>query len=104
MLPCDYTATDGTIVRFDLESAVGVVRGFSGVKRSWTATIVFIPSTAAFVELRSAPQDIRGNSEGEAQEMSSNYLQSNFGLSELQLASIKQRPKDWRIVDLLKRA
>ena len=104
MLPCDYVATDGTIVRFDLKSATGVVRGSSGIKRSWTATVVFVPATAAFVELRSSPQDIRGNSEGEAQEVSPTYLQSTFGLNELQLASIKQRPTDWRIIDLLSRA
>jgi len=99
MMPCKYKATDGSITTFDLDAVTDVIAGFSGIRRTWSATIVFVPATGAFVELRSSPQDIRGNSQSEAEEVSSIYLQEAFELSEIQQSSVKIKPNDWRFID-----
>ncbi|UJJ60172.1 hypothetical protein [Rhodanobacter denitrificans] len=99
MMPCDYTAADGSIVAFDLDAVTDVVASYSGVRRSWTATIVYVPATSAFVELRSSPQDIRGNSHEESVEVSAHYLQEFFGLTQAQQNAIKAKPGAWRFVD-----
>jgi hypothetical protein len=99
MMPCNYTAADGSNVVFDLDAVTDVIAAYSGVRRSWTATIVFIPATGTFVELRSSPQDIRGNSQEESVEVSGSYLQDTFGLTKAQQSAIKSQPYAWRFID-----
>ena len=99
MMPCDYIAADGTTVTFDLDAVTDVIASYSGVRRSWTATIVYVPATGTFVELRSSPQDIRGNSHEESVEVSASYLQESFGLTEAQQNAIKSKPHAWRFID-----
>ena len=58
MMPCTYLAKNGSTVEFDLDAVFDVVAGYSVRRADWTATVIFVPSSGAFVELRSSAQDI----------------------------------------------
>ncbi|MDX1253562.1 MAG: hypothetical protein IDH49_15180 [Gammaproteobacteria bacterium] len=99
MMPCDYRSKSGGIKKFDLDAVFELVGGFSQVRKGWTALIIFVPSTGAFVELRSSPQDYRGNSEEEAEEIDEVYIQESFGLSQSQVQTFKANPQSWQFID-----
>ncbi|BAV32765.1 hypothetical protein SCL_0443 [Sulfuricaulis limicola] len=99
MMPCDYRSKCGDIKKFDLDAVFDLVGGFSRVRDGWSALIIFVPSTSAFVELRSSPQDYRGNSEEEAEEVDESYVQESFGLSQTQLTAFKASPRTWQFID-----
>jgi hypothetical protein len=99
MMPCDYTSKSGQVIGFDLDAVFDLVGGSSKLRSGWSSLVVFVPSTNAFVELRSSPQDYRGNSADEAEEIDEKYIQNTFGLSEQQLASFKSNPNKWQFLD-----
>jgi hypothetical protein len=101
MMHFDYVTSDGSVIASDLDAVIAVLRSpQSGVRRAWTAMIVFVPATGAFVELRSSPPNVRGDSQSEAEEVSTSYLQDTFGLTSAQQSAIKANPGAWRMVDL----
>ncbi len=103
MMPCTYLAKNGSTVEFDLDAVFDVVAGYSIRRADWTATVIFVPSTGAFVELRSSAQDYRGNSEDEAEEVDDGYIKSNFAFSEFDIARFKAAPREWQFLDRRRR-
>lgn len=71
---------DGTTAEFDLDKVTNVLSGYSKEKPDWTCSVVFDPRAKRFIELRSSPQDYRGNSRGEVVELSEDDL-SAYGIS-----------------------
>jgi len=104
MVPCDYIAENGRKVLFDLDAVTDVALGFSKKRQGWTATLIFVPETSAFVELRSSPQDIRGNSKEEADEVSATYISETFAICLEDLIRIKYDPSKWKLIDRRKGA
>lgn len=94
-MPGTYQSKDGSEKSFDLDTVIDVVRGYSGQQPGWTALIVFLPKEEVFVELRSSPPDIRGNSRGEEEEVSEEYLLKNFQLSTTDINQFRAKPKKW---------
>ena len=99
MMPSSYLSKTGVTIKFDLDAVFDVVKGQSAIKENWNALIIFVPSTNSFVELRDSPQDYRGNSASEAEEVDPIYIKNTFFLSELQLAAFKANPKKWQFID-----
>ncbi len=99
MMPCKFTAIDGSVRELDLDAVFDVVLGYSGRRAKWTATIVYDQNRKAFIELRSAPPDYRGNSAEEAEEISDQYLLEVFQLNKEQLQSLRNAPGKWRLID-----
>src|SRR4051794_15952736 len=97
MMPCKFTTKSGTAASLDLDAVFDVVEGPSGRHPNWTALIIYEPTSNVLVELRDAPQDVRGNSASEAEEVDDAYVQNHFGLSEHELASLRAHPKRWRM-------
>lgn len=98
-MPCEYISKSGAVKKFDLDSVFDLVGGYSNHRAGWSALIIFLPDTNAFVELRSSPQDYRGNSADEAQEIDENYIKNTFGLTGNQIESFKAKPKSWQFID-----
>jgi hypothetical protein len=99
MMPSDYVAHDGSRTEFDLDAVVDVIGAYSKRREGWTALLIYVPATRAFVELRSSPQDVRGNSADEAEEVDTQYIGEAFGLVPSQLDSIIAKPKAWRFIE-----
>jgi hypothetical protein len=99
MIPCDYTSENGRKVTFDLDAVIDVAIGYSKKRHGWTATLIYIPESTAFVELRSSPQDIRGISKEEAEEVSSSYISETFAIDNEGLNRVKSDPGSWQLID-----
>lgn len=99
MIPCNYISRSGEIKEFDLDAVFDLVGGNSKLHSGWSALIIFVPSTNAFVELRSSPQDYRGNSDDEAEEVDEAYIQNTFGLTVQQIGTFRSGPKKWQFID-----
>jgi hypothetical protein len=99
MIPCDYTSENGRKVTFDLDAVIDVAIGYSKKRQGWTATLIYIPESSAFVELRSAPQDIRGNSKEEAEEVSFAYIGETFAIDNEGLNRVKSDPGNWQLIN-----
>lgn len=100
MMPCSYVSLSKAQRTLDLDSVTDVVLGYSGRRSGWTATLVFDPESGVFVELRSAPPDIRGNSADEAEEVDAEYMANAFGLQPTQLHAVTERPESWKLLNL----
>ena len=100
MMPCSYMSLNKVWRNLDLDSVIDVVLGYSGIRSGWTSTLVFDPESGAFVELRSAPPDVRGNSADEAEEVDAEYMIRTFGLQQNQLSSVAERPQSWKLLNL----
>jgi hypothetical protein len=100
MMPCEYISISGNRVRFDLDAVVDICSGYSGTRRDWTATLIYVPEKMTFVELRSSPQDFRGNSQGEEVEVNSQYIEKTFKITVNQQRAIQARPNDWSFIDM----
>ena len=98
-MPCDYLAKDGSRKDFDLDAVFDLVSGYSKRRKEWTALLIYVPATRAFVELRSAPPDVRGNSPSEEEEVDDLYIHEAFGLSKAQLTTVVNNPKGWQFID-----
>ena len=94
-----YTDEKGRIVDFDLDSAKLLVASQSGKRRGWSAVLVYVPATQAFVELRSSPPEFRGNSQDEAEQVDAAYVLSAFQLSSADMARVIDSPSTWRPID-----
>lgn len=99
-MPSDFVAVDGTTKSFDLDNVYEIVRGFSGMRRGWTSLVVYEPTHGAFIELRSSPPDIRGNSKDEAEEVLPTYIEKSYGLSKAEINLARAKPNEWRLVNL----
>jgi hypothetical protein len=99
MMPCDYISISGKSVQFDLEAVFDVCAGYSGTRKDWTATLVYVPDQNTFVELRSSPQDFRGNSDEEYVKVDSLYIEQTFSITTDQQRFIQQRPNDWSFIN-----
>ena len=98
---CSYLSKDGTTIPFDLDSVTDIALGYSGFHPTWTATLIYVWENKAFVELRSSPADIRGNSSTEeVEEVDEHYIIENFKLSINQISAIRRAPKGWSLLDL----
>ncbi len=100
MMPSDFVDRDGTTKSFDLDNVYEIVRGFSGKCKGWTSLVVYEPTHDVFIELRSSPPDIRGNSKDEAEEVLSAYIAKSYGLGDGEIAVARLKPTEWRLVDL----
>ena len=100
MMPYSYISLAGVERTVDLDSVIDVALGYSARRAEWTATLVFDPKSEVFVELRSSPQDVRGNSAEEAEEVDPGYMASTFGLQSDQLSSVAKQPNEWRLINL----
>lgn len=103
MMPSDFIRLDGTKEEFDLDAVHELVRGYSGQREGWTSLVVYEPRLKVFIELRSSPQDFRGNSADEAQEVPIEYLKSAYSIEEISLARFLRDPESWKLIDLRKR-
>ena len=100
MMPGDFIAIDGTTKSFDLDNVYRIVRGFSGKCKGWTSSVVYEPTHDVFIELRSSPPDIRGNSKDEAEEVLPAYIVKLYGLGDSEIALARSKPTEWKMVDL----
>ncbi len=98
MTPCSYTTLDGKVKTIDLDAVFDFVIGYSGKRAGWTSTVVYDPRTHVFVELRSSPQDVHGDSADEAEEVTEEYLKTTFSLDEGQVAEMRRAPKAWKLI------
>lgn len=96
---CDYVALDGNIQDFDLDAVVDVIRTYSYQRPGWNALVIYVPSRNAFVELRSSPPNVHGDSDDEAQEISEQDLQAHYRLTPEACAQIRQNPRSWILID-----
>ena len=99
MMPGNYVAKDGSekfstwmqwsVSWKDLARSVrlGVARGYA------------LPQDV-FIELRSSPPDIRGNSQDEAEEMSPADIAAAYGVSETTCMQMRKNPRGWSLIDL----
>jgi hypothetical protein len=95
-----YKNRSGVPTDFDLDAVALIVASHSsGSRPAWSATLVYVPATQAFVELRSSPPDIRGYSQDEAEEVDAAYVQSTFHVSGEDMARISANPSAWRPID-----
>jgi hypothetical protein len=99
LVPCRYLSKDGTFQVLDLDAVFDLVCGSSGRGPNWTATIVYVPAKRTFVELRSSPPDVRGNSTEEAEEVEPDYIRNAFGLSDAQLQTFLAAPGTWQTIE-----
>jgi hypothetical protein len=100
MVSAIYISIDGRPVSYDLDRVSDIAQSYSGKRAGWTCTLIHIRDTDAFVELRSSPQDIRGNSAQEEQEeVDAEYIGKTYGLGPDDLASVRSAPSVWTFVD-----
>lgn len=100
MMPCKYLSIDGVEKTLDLDTVIDIARGASKKKIGWSALIVFDPHSKTFVELRDSPQDVRGNSKDEAEEVTVSYISSAFNIDIKIVSDIENNLEEWRFVDL----
>jgi len=98
-MPSDYLARDGSKRDFDLDTVFEIVGGYSNRRKGWTAILVYVPETRAFVEVRSSPPDVRGECNDEAEEVDASYILEAFSLSKSQLQAATSKPRAWRFID-----
>src|SRR3546814_12218877 len=97
MMNATYMSLNGEAISFDLDAAAGIARGFSTRRPSWSATLVYDLKNSAFIELRSSPQDIRGYSKGECEEVGALYIQKTCSLEDAERAAITKNTSACRI-------
>src|SRR3954453_17771929 len=99
MMPSDFVDLTGRRRKFDLDSVYEVVRGDSKARPGWTSNVVYEPKLKKFIEVRSSPQDVRGSSADEAEEVTVEYISDAYGLSEQELGRLSQGPHLWKLID-----
>ena len=98
-MQCDYIAIDGKCKEFDLDKVIDFVGGFSKKRDGWSGLICYISNQGIFLELRDSPQDARGNSHSEAEEVTSQYIEAAYQLSSAQITSFLNKPDKWQFID-----
>lgn len=99
MMPSDYISLRGDMHPFDLDAIYEIVRGFSQQQPGWTSTIVFNPADTCFVEIRTSPEDVRGNFQDEAYEVDDLYLLNAYNIGSLDLEKIRSKPGAWKLLN-----
>jgi len=99
-MPSDFIDLSGKKREFDLDSVCEVVRGCSHRRNGWASIVVYEPGQGKFIEIRSSPQDFRGNSADEAEEVTPEYLRSAYQISETDVARFLSAPASWKLIDL----
>ena len=99
MMPSDFVDLAGRRCEFDLDNVYEVVRGYSEVRAGWTSIVVYEPTLKRFIEVRSSPQDVRGDSADVAEEVTAEYISDAYGLSRQDLDRVSREPHSWRLVD-----
>lgn len=79
MIPMNLTRSDGTQASVDMERLQRVARGMSQIHPGWTGSLVFSQELGSFIELSSAPPDVRGNSADDAREVDDEYAKRVYG-------------------------
>lgn len=74
----------------DLDALKVVARGVSLIRQGWSGLLAFYPATRAFIELRSSPPNIRGDSKDEATEVDDEYIERAYGLTKKALEEIRR--------------
>jgi len=98
MVPCNYTALGGKVKTIDLDAVFDFVIGYSGKRTGWTSTVIYDPKSNTFIELRSSPQDVHGDSADEAEEVTDEYLKTTFSLEDSQIAQMRHAPDAWKLL------
>ena len=99
-MPSDFVDLAGRRCAFDLDNVYEIIRGYSNVRPGWTSIVVYEPTQKNFIEVRSSPQDVRGNSADEAEEVTVAYISHAYNISEKDLARVPHAPHLWKLVDL----
>ncbi|MBQ0806995.1 MAG: hypothetical protein KBT55_03400 [Porticoccus sp.] len=99
MIQCNYIAIDGHSKSFDLDEVIDFVGGSSQKRDGWSGLICFIPSEKVFIELRDSPQDARGNSHSEAEEVTTEYIEFGYQLNSEQITVFLNNPNKWEFID-----
>ena len=100
MMPSDFIKLDGTSQEFDLDTARRLVRGYSKQRQGWEASVVYSPERKTFIEVRSSPQDYRGNSKfDEAEEVPLEYISEAYGIDKNAIESFLRSPQTWKLVN-----
>ena len=95
-----YKDFSGQDIDTDLDTMLPIAYGYSVQRRGWTGTLVLVPKNAVLVELRSSPEDFRGNSQDEAVQVTEEYAMSSYTLTAEDIAKFKSQPKKWVPRDL----
>ena len=104
MMPSDYQALDGSTQVFDLDEVVSIFDGQSQTRPGWNALLVYVPRSKVFIELRSSPPNVHGDSDDEAQEVSEQTLLEDYRITPAMCAQIRQNPRAWVLIDERKEA
>ena len=99
MMPCDYTTLNGRQETFDIDNVIDVVAGQSPKRENWTALVIYQIDKNIFIELRDSPQDVRGNSNSEAEEVTIDYIEQKYGINAKLLKKFKLTPSNWTFID-----
>ena len=99
----DYKSASGQKIEFDLDAVIDVAAGYSQVRRGWTGKLIYIPALTVFVELRSSPEDFRGYSDEESEEVTAEYIQQTFSIGPRDIETIKSNPHEWPFLNLRKK-
>ena len=95
-----YKSLNGRSVSYDLDRVTDIAQSFSSKRAGWTSTLIYVTATDSFVELRSSPQDVRGNSlEEEQEEVDATYIALAYALDLDDLRTIRAAPSMWAFVD-----
>ena len=79
MIPLVVKCLDGTSKTVDMAVLQRVAKGESELHPGWSSTLTFSSALNAFIELSGAPADVRGNSEGAANEVDDDYALRVYG-------------------------
>lgn len=99
MMPSDFVGLDGKTHEFDLDAVHRLVRGYSKQRPEWTSSVVYEPKKKTLIEVRSSPQDIRGGSADEAQEVTEDYVKDAYRITDIVLAQFLRDPRSWKLID-----
>ncbi|RJG12034.1 hypothetical protein D3879_01525 [Pseudomonas cavernicola] len=80
MIGLKFKRLDGTYTQVDMGKLQSLADGVSQIHHAWASTLVYCKELDAVIELSEAPPDIRGNSEGAAEEVDAAYAASVYGV------------------------
>lgn len=84
MIALKFKRLDGTYAQVDMASLQSLADGVSKIHHAWASTLVYCKQLDALIELSEAPPDIRGNSEGAAEEVDLTYAAAVYGVSSVE--------------------
>jgi hypothetical protein len=75
MIGLKFKRLDGTYAEVDMTKLQSLGDGVSRIHHNWASTLVYCKELGAFIELSEASPDLRGNSEGAAEEVDAAYAE-----------------------------